>query len=204
MDAQTIARCTGATAALASEFAQPLTDAMAQFEINTPRRQAAFLATVAVECENLSQMEEDLYYTDAARLAELYPRAFQNANAALPFVRNSSGLGKLLYGGYWGRGCTGLTWLKNYQGASKATGFDYVSQPGLVRVPKHAALTAGWFWDANNCNAVADQGDMRGVTLRVNGPALLKLAERTSLYLSNVALLGVPAESTGWGNEERR
>lgn len=204
MDAATLARCTGATAANAALFAQPLTDAMARFQIDTPRRQAAFLASVAIESTNLSQLEESLYYRDPSRLVAIYPRAFKTIEQAAPYARNPQALGNLLYQGYWGRGALGLTWLKNYQAAAAATGCDYVNQPELVKEPVHAALTAAWFWDAANCNAPADLGDMRGVTLRVNGPALLKLADRTAQYLTNLSFLTSQAQSASWGNEDRR
>lgn len=189
MDAEVVARCTGSTLKDAWVYAQPLTATMERFRIDSPKRQSAFLATVAIESMNLSKVEEDLYYKDAARLARIYPRAFKNAADAQPFTRNPSGLGKLLYQGYWGRGLIQLTWLDNYKAASDVLGFDYVKQPGLVMEPQHAALTAGWYWDQANCNAPADDGDIREVTLRVNGKALMHLAERTEQYIKNIAVL---------------
>jgi putative chitinase len=105
---------------------------MAQFNIDSLQRQAAFLATITVESQNLTKMEESLYYKDATRLAAIYPRAFKNAAAAVPYTRNPKGLGELLYKGYWGRGMLGLTWRKNYERASEALGYDYVGDPSLV------------------------------------------------------------------------
>ena len=161
---------------------QHLQDAMTRFDICSLKRQAAFLATLAVESVNLSKTEEDLYYKDAARLARIYPRAFKDAAAALPYTRNSKGLGELLYKGYWGRGLGQLTWRKNYERAGEALGYDYVGNPALVATPKHAALTAAWYWHDAKCNESADKGDMTEVTRRVNGPALMHLAERKAQY----------------------
>lgn len=189
MDAQTLANCTSSTLADAQTYADALSAAMDRFSIDTPTRQAAFLATVAIESAKLSQVEEGLYYKDAARLAAIYPRAFKNAAEAQTYTCNPIALGRLLYGGYWGRGLIQLTWEKNYRAAGDALGFDYVNQPSLVTEPQHAALTAGWFWDTNNCNGPADSADMRGVTLRVNGKALMQLAERTMQYEKNMGLL---------------
>lgn len=166
----------------AQTYHQPLLDAMGRFEIEGLLRQAAFFATVAVESVNLSKTEEDLYYKDAARLARIYPRAFKDAAAALPYTRNSKGLGELLYKGYWGRGLGQLTWRRNYERASEALGYDYVADPALVATPKHAALTAAWYWHDAKCNEPADRGDMTEVTLRVNGKALMHLAERKAQY----------------------
>ena len=159
-----------------------LTDAMTRFNIDSLQRQAAFLATVSVESQQLSKMEEGLYYKDAARLARIYPRAFKSAADAESYARNPKGLGDLLYKGYWGRGHLGLTWRRNYERASEALGYDYVGDPALVATPKHAALTAAWYWHDAKCNDPADKGDMTEVTRRVNGPALMHLAERKAQY----------------------
>ena len=156
--------------------------AMCRFDISSLQRQAAFLATVSVESQQLTKTEEGLYYKDPARLARIYPRAFRSAADAEPYARNPKGLGDLLYKGYWGRGHLGLTWRRNYERASEALGYDYVGNPALVAEPKHAALTAAWYWHDAKCNDPADKGDMTEVTRRVNGPALMHLAERKAQY----------------------
>ena len=159
-----------------------LETAMCRFDIDSLQRQAAFLATVSVESQQLTKTEESLYYKDAARLARIYPRAFKNAAAAEPYARSPKGLGELLYKGYWGRGHLGLTWRRNYERAGEALGYDYSGNPALVAEPKHAALTAAWYWHDTQCNDPADNGDMTEVTRRVNGPALMHLAERKAQY----------------------
>ena len=182
MDAVTISKCSGASLANARIYMDPINAAMAQFQIDKPRRQAAFLATVGVETQNLTKMEEGFYYLDAARLASIYPRAFKSAEEARPYTRNSAGLSKLLYGGFHGRGGIQLTWEKNYRAAGDALGKPYLVRPELVAQPVDAMLTAAWFWTTNGCNIAADAGDMRGVTRIVNGPKLMHLAEREDLY----------------------
>ena len=189
MTPELIARCTGASLANALIYAQPLNDAMARFNIDTPRRQSAFLATVGVESGNLREVEEDLYYKDAARLAKIYRRHFSSAAQALPFTRNSSALGKLLYGGYWGRGLLRMTWERNYRVAGIALKKPYLLQPSMVKEPVDAALTAAWFWAVNGCNKPADVGDMTGVTLIVNGPALMHLDRRIALSVTGMETL---------------
>lgn len=190
MDASTLAQCTGSTMADALRFEEPLTAAMERFSIDRyPRRQAAFLATISIESQKLTKVEEGLYYKDAARLASIYKRAFKSASEAQPYTRNPKALGDLLYKGYWGRGLGQLTWEKNYRAAGNALGFDYLANPNLVLEPQHAALTAAWFWDANGCNVPADQGDMKGVTRIVNGPALMHLAERQAQYETALEVL---------------
>ena len=177
-----LASATSAPYGNAKTYHQPLLDGMTRFNIDSLQRQAAFLATVAVESAHLSAVEEGLYYKDPARLARIYPRAFKNAAAAVPYARNPQGLSELLYKGYSGKGLIQLTWRRNYERASEALGFDYVGNPVLVATPKHAALTAAWFWHDAKCNEPADKGDMTEVTRRVNGPALMHLAERKAQY----------------------
>lgn len=177
-----LASATSAPYGNAKTYHQPLLDGMTRFNIDSLQRQAAFLATVAVESAHLSAVEEGLYYKDPARLARIYPRAFKNAAAAVPYARNPQGLSELLYKGHHGRGLIQLTWRRNYERASEALGFDYVGNPPLVATPKHAALTAAWFWHDAKCNDPADKGDMTEVTRRVNGPALMHLAERKAQY----------------------
>ena len=185
MNLFTVAQLAAATSAPygnAQTYQPPLLDAMGRFDICSLHRQAAFLATVSVESARLSSPEESLYYKDPDRLARIYPRAFKNAAAAVPYVRNPQGLSELLYKGYAGKGLIQLTWRRNYERASEALGFDYVGNPALVATPKHAALTAAWYWHDAKCNDPADRGDMTEVTRRVNGPALMHLAERKAQY----------------------
>lgn len=177
-----LAAATTAPYGNAQTYHPHLTDAMTRFNIDSLQRQAAFLATVAVESTHLSAVEEGLYYKDASRLARIYPRAFKSMVDAEPYTRNPKGLGELLYKGYAGKGLIQLTWRRNYERASEALGYDYVGDPALVATPKHAALTAAWYWHDAKCNDPADKGDMTEVTRRVNGPALMHLAERKAQY----------------------
>lgn len=189
LNAEQLARGTNATVHDAMAFCDDLNPAMAQFRINTPMRVAAFLATLAIESNHLTATEESLYYRDAERLADIYPRAFNSAAAATPYVKNPQALGKLLYQGYWGRGLIQITWLKNYQLATAALGFDYVNFPELVKEAKHASLTAAWFFATNGCNEAADGGDITSVRRKVNGPKMMHLAEVTQQFNSNVTWL---------------
>jgi putative chitinase len=184
-----IARATEATMEDAEHFASVLNEAMERYEIDTPRRVAAFMATISVESARLTKTEENLYYRDPARLADLYKRAFRSPSDAAPYARNPKGLSDLLYRGFHGRGLIQLTHRENYQRASDALGIDYVDDPGLVCQPWHAAMTAAWFWSDAGCNRPADEADMREVTRRVNGPRRLHLAERTELAMATLVWL---------------
>ncbi|RMV07890.1 Glycoside hydrolase protein, partial [Pseudomonas coronafaciens pv. coronafaciens] len=45
----------------------------------------------------------------------------------------------------------------------------------------HAAMSAAWFWDRANLNALADKGDFLMITRRING-GTNGLADRQALY----------------------
>jgi len=183
---QELMQATGAGLLDAAKYCDELNISMERFQINQKKRCAAFLATVAVESANLSTVEEGLYYKDPERLMKIYPRAFRDLATASKYTRNPAGLSQLLYQGFHGRGLIQLTWLKNYARAGALLGYDYASYPELLLQPKHAVLTACWFWESNGCNEAADRGDMGDVTRRVNGPARLHLAERVEQYNKNM------------------
>lgn len=173
---------TGCKPVDAQRFEKPISDALRQFEITDRHSIAAFLATITVESARLSKTEEDLYYRSAERLVMIYPRAFKTIADALPYVGNPKSLSVKLYGGYHGRGLIQLTWKRNYEKAAKELTYDYVNVPTLVSEPKHAALTAAWYWVDSGCDNAAQDGDMNEVTVLVNGPRKLHLAERVAAY----------------------
>lgn len=174
---------TGCTELDAHKYLEPLRVAMEKFEINTPKRIAAFFATISIESARLSAVEEGLYYSNAERLANIFKRTFNgDANQAVPFTKNPKALSKLLYNGFHGRGLIQLTHEANYKACGDALGVDFVNSPELLAIPEYAALSAAWFWHTNKCNEAADEGNMDKVTRIVNGPAKLHLAERTHQY----------------------
>lgn len=79
-----LALATGSTPANARAVPRALGHAMRRFEIDTPLRQAAFLATLAVESQALTAASEGLHYRDPARLAHVFPRKFKTATEAAP------------------------------------------------------------------------------------------------------------------------
>jgi len=73
---------------------------------------------------------------------------------------------------YRGRGGFNLTFHNNYAAASKYLYNDpstYLNNPDLVAAPKDAMLSAGWFWQSNNLNALADTDSFTQVTKIING-----------------------------------
>ena len=204
MNADKLSAAAGIPLDTAQLWAEPLTAAMAQFDINTPKRQAQFLAQVGHESGGFKRLVENLNY-DAAGLARVWPGRFSSgtgpnelareiardpekiANAAygLRMGNNAQGDGWM----YRGRGLIQLTGKANYQSAATALGYDLVTSPDLVAKPQIAALTAAWFWQKNGLNQLADSGDTRAVTRRING-GTTGLDDRLARYARAAKVLG--------------
>jgi len=187
IEATTLAACTGATTTNAERYASHLGEGMERFGITSVSAIACLLGQVSIESEGragpLSVVEEDLYYTTPERLRSVFPSLFvKGAYRAEDYVRQPAALSRLRYLGYHGRGLIQLTWRDAYKAASDVLGFDYLGNPAMVLQPKHAALTACWFFaDYKGCLPAAERGDVYEVTGLVNGPARLKLSERKAI-----------------------
>lgn len=179
-----LAAAANISAELADKWGGPLTAAMDKFAINTPRRQAQFIAQIAHESGGFKQLTENLNYS-AQGLASTWPGRFSTGTGpnelAREIARNPEKIANAAYGlrmgnnaqgdgwRYRGRGLIQLTGKANYQAAASAIGAPLVEQPDLVAEPAMAAMTAAWFWSKNGLNALADSGDTRAVTKRING-----------------------------------
>ncbi|PKV42740.1 putative chitinase [Janthinobacterium sp. 61] len=147
----------------AATFLAPLNAAMLEFGITTPARQASFLSQVGHESGSLAYVRE---------LA---------SGAAYEGRRD---LGNTLPGDgvrYKGRGLIQITGRANYAACGKALGLDLLAKPDLLEQIVNACRSAGWFWQSNGLNALADAGDQVRVTRRVNG-GTNGLAERLALF----------------------
>lgn len=142
----------------ATIFAIPISDACNRYQINTPQRLAAFLAQVAHESGSLLYVKElasgKAY--DTGKLA-----------SALGNTPEADGDGQK----YKGRGLIQITGTTNYLSCSLALFGDdrLLRTPELLEQPGHAAMSAAWFWDSRKLNILADAGDFRKITKRING-----------------------------------
>lgn len=171
-----------------------LVDAMDFFKINTPIRQAAFIAQCAHESREFTVTEENLNYS-AERLIKVFPKYFKSLEHATLYARNPRAIASYVYANrmgngaessgdgfrYRGRGYIQLTGHDNYMQYAAASATDALNNPSLVSDPDGAALSAGWFWSKNGLNQLADKEDMIGITKRING-GLNGLKERMAYY----------------------
>ncbi len=189
-----------------------LTLAAHRWNIDTPLRQAHWLAQLAHESAGFMRLVENLNYR-AEALVRTFPSRFPDMSVALAYSRKPQAIANRAYSNrmgngdeasgdgwrYRGRGYVQLTGRDNYLAASMAVlGHDgFVREPELVEQPQHAAQVAGWFWDRSKCNHYADHDDIHGVSGLINrGDAHKKahgMADRM-LWLDRAKrALGLPA-----------
>lgn len=185
-----------------SAYLDPLNAALNEFEINTPLREAAFLAQIAHESGNFLRLVENLNYS-AKRLTQVWPKRFPTLEKAQPYANNPEKLANFTYANrngngpeasgdgwkYRGRGFIQITGRANYQSCSNGLGADFVGEPDLLAQPEFAFRSAGWYWDSRGLNPLADNGDLKTITIRING-GTVGLAERLSLYNKIKSILG--------------
>lgn len=162
------------------KWAEPLQKTFDKYDINTPKRQAAFIGQCAHESNNFKTLEENLNYS-VEGLMRTWPSRFPEDTIAKQFARNPQKIANKVYAGrmgnsqegdgwaFRGRGLIQLTGHDNYAAFAKASGLDCVRNPDLILEPDNACLSAGWFWNRKGLNSLADIGDIVTITKRING-----------------------------------
>ena len=154
------------------EFLEPLNAAMREFHINTPERQAAFLAQIAHESGELRYVKE------------LASGAAYEGRASLGNTQPGDGMR------YKGRGLIQITGRNNYHECGKALGVDLITNPELLETNDLACRSAAWFWASRGLNDLADKGDINRICRRING-GLNGYQERLVYHARAKTALGV-------------
>ena len=121
------------------------------YEINTTKRQNAFLAQIAHESGEFKYVKE---------------------LASGDEYEGRKDLGNISIGDgvrYKGRGLIQITGRANYLAASKALSIDFVEHPELLETIPYAVLSACWFWQSHGLNELADNDNFIKITRRING-----------------------------------
>ena len=163
-----------------------LNEGMERFEINTPARIAAFVAQLAHESGNFMRVEENLNYSWQG-LRKTWPARFKTDEFAQGYHRNPEKIANYVYGGrfgngseasgdgwrFRGRGLIQTTFCANYTDYSQAIFHpSVVSDPAQLAQPRHAVMSACWFWNAKGLNPLADSGseaDFNDISYKING-----------------------------------
>lgn len=138
-----------------------------------------FLAQILHESALLERVEENLTYTTAARLCEVWPSRFKDTETARRYTRNPVALANLVYSGrmgnrdlgdgwkYRGRGLIMCTGRDNYATVGRAIGVDLVGNPDLLSRPDIALQASIAWWERHIPDAAL--GNVQRVTRLVNG-----------------------------------
>ena len=185
-----------------AKWLEPLEKTFAKYDINTPKRQAAFIGQCAHESNNFKTLEENLNYSPE-RLMAVWPSRFPDLATAMKYAHDPIKLANKVYANrmgngseesgdgakYHGRGLIQLTGKELYGNCGSGIGVDLLSNPGLLGTPEYAALSAGWFWNKKGLNALADAQDYETMTKRING-GTLGLDDRKAKIAKALSVLG--------------
>lgn len=140
-----------ATAANIQKFGDKLIDAMHFYEINTPKREAAFIAQIAHESGSLRYVEE-------IASGDAYEGRKDLGNT-------EPGDGKK----FKGRGLIQITGRNNYKEVGTELLYDFISKPEDLEKPGPACFSAAWFWYSRHLNRLADIDSFEKITRMING-----------------------------------
>lgn len=170
------------TPELADKWVGALNDTCQEFAIDSPFRIAGFLSNTAHESGGFKFVRENLNYS-AASLMRVWPSQFPTVEIAQRYAMQPEKIANRAYANrmgnrdeasgdgskFIGRGLIQLTGKNNYVAYSLACNNEALQKPEIVELPKYAAESAGWFWDVNRLNTLADAQDVGGMCRRING-----------------------------------
>nr|WP_186057756.1 glycoside hydrolase family 19 protein [Burkholderia gladioli] len=172
--------------ARATPWAEPLSAAMALYAIDTPPRQAAFLAQCGHECGRFLWLREIWGPTPAQRAYD-------------PPAAKAAELGNTQPGDgfrYRGGGLLQITGRYNFRVMGQKIGVDLEGNPDQIGTPSVAVLASAQFWADNALSAFADTGDFLSISRAINlgNPRSAAtpngMADRLALWDSCKAALG--------------
>jgi len=187
-----------------------------KYEIDTPKRIAAFIAQCGHESGGWRTFSENLNYSAKALDAvfgKYFVRAGRDAN---DYARQPEKIANIVYAGrmdngdtnsgdgwrYRGRGPIQLTGKANYAKFSEDMDVDAVDNPDQVSEDKEVALmSAIWYWNSNNLNRYADSGDIKTLTKRING-GYIGLEDRIHHWEEAMKALGEEPEAAHGDDED--
>jgi putative chitinase len=185
------------------EWYSNLLNILPEYDIDTSNRVAAFMAQCGHESGGFTLMQENLNYS-AKGLRGTFGKYFPNDAVAKLYERKPQMIANRVYanrmgngdeaseeGWYFrGRGIVQITGKNNYTKCSQSL-FEsnvLVENPDLLLETEYAIHSACWFWSAARLNELADIGDMKTMTKRING-GFIGLEDRINHYNHAIEIL---------------
>ncbi len=176
-----------------------------EYDINTPKRVAAFIAQCAHESGGFMVLKENLNYK-APSLRKLFSKYFPTDALAEQYAsrpNRQEAIANRIYASrmgngdeasgdgfrYCGRGLIQLTGKSNYQNFADSLEMRVEDVPAYLATFEGAAQSACWFWETNKLNRFADAGDIKGLTKAING-GFIGLEDRIKHYEHALHVIG--------------
>ena len=175
------------------------------YEIDTPKRMAAFIAQCAHESGGFMVLKENLNYK-APSLRKLFSKYFPTDELAQQYAskpNKQEAIASRIYASrmgngdeaskegfkFCGRGLIQLTGRSNYQAFADSLEMNIDDVPEYLATFEGAAQSACWYWETNNLNQWADKSDLITLTKRING-GLIGIEDRKKHYEHALHVLG--------------
>ena len=179
-----------------------LAQLLPDYEINTPKRIAAFVAQCAHESGNFRVLRENLNYKWES-LRKVFPKYFPDDATAQAYAKQPEKIANRVYANrmgngpeesgdgwrYCGRGLIQLTGKINYRDFAMSIETPVEEVTEYLGTFEGAAQSACWFWEKNNLNQWADAGDIKELTRRING-GYIGLEDRIKHYQHALHIMG--------------
>ena len=194
--------CVGGNPPHAEHWYEAICQILPDYDIETAPRVAAFLAQTAHESGGFRAIKENLNYR-AVTLRKIFPKYFPTDELAAQYAGKPEKIANKVYGGrmgngpeesgdgwrYCGRGLIQLTGKDNYTRYAQSLEISVEEAGEHLTTFEGCVQSAAWFWEANNLNRWADNGDILTLTKRING-GTIGLEDRIKHYNHALHVLG--------------
>ena len=182
-----------------------LSQLLPDYEINSAKRIAAFVAQCSHESGGFMVLKENLNYRWQS-LRKLFPKYFPTDELAQDYAsrpNKQEAIANRIYANrmgngpeesgdgykFCGRGLIQLTGRQNYSWFAASLEIDVEEATEYLQTFEGAAQSACWFWETNKLNQWADSGDILTLTKRING-GTIGLEDRIKHYEHALHVLG--------------
>lgn len=182
IDSDNLAEIFGGSPNYFEEWVAPLNDTMRAYLINTEQRQTHFLCQIGHESNRFNSVSENLNY-GAEGLLTTFGKYFPTMQSTIGYVRNPEKIANKVYANrngngdedsgdgwkYRGRGLIQVTGKNNYSACGDFLGVDLINSPDYLKDTRYACFSAGWYWQSNALNTLADLNKLEAITKKING-----------------------------------
>jgi predicted chitinase len=182
-----------------------LSAAFGKYGLTSHRRIAAAIGQFLVEAgAAFQETVENLNYTHAERLHDVFPSAFPTVASAEPYVGRPEAIANRVYAhklgngdeasgdGYRfrGRGLIQLTGRSEYAQFAASIGKTVDEVSSYCETAEGAAMSGCWYLSSRGCLPLADNWQLTEITRIVNGSKMLGRAQRIAYAEAMLKALG--------------